>query len=253
MPGLPCLIRTAPDVTVNCHNEFMSGETTTRAAASAALEPIGWREILRTLCTSVAVTSLQDGLRVSAVAVATCGSDAEGHLRVDVRADRVELSLQSAQTGAFTDVDLALAPRITAAVAELGFATHPATTHGQVRSVQRLELAIDAMDIPRVLPFWKAVLAYGDEPGAGDGPQDAIVDPVGQGPAMWFQQMDAPRTQRNRIHFDITVPHDEADARVQAALAAGGTLVSDREARAFWVLADPEGNEVCVCTWQDRE
>ena len=68
----------------------------------------------------------------------------------------------------------------------------------------------------------------------------------------WFQQMDQPRRQRNRIHIDITVPPEEADARVEAALAAGGTLVNDEYARAFWILADPEGNEACVCTWEDR-
>ena len=64
--------------------------------------------------------------------------------------------------------------------------------------------------------------------------------------------MDAPRPQRNRIHIDVIVPEDEVDDRIQAALAAGGTLVSDAEARAFWVLADPEGNEACLCTWEDR-
>ena len=65
--------------------------------------------------------------------------------------------------------------------------------------------------------------------------------------------MDEPRPQRNRIHFDIVVAHDEADARIAAALGAGGHLVSDYWAKAFWILADAEGNEVCVCTWQDRE
>jgi 4a-hydroxytetrahydrobiopterin dehydratase len=65
--------------------------------------------------------------------------------------------------------------------------------------------------------------------------------------------MDAPRPERNRIHLDITVSHDEGAARVRAALDAGGRLVSDAAARAFWVLADVEGNEVCVCTWQDRD
>ena len=64
--------------------------------------------------------------------------------------------------------------------------------------------------------------------------------------------MDAERPQRNRVHLDVTVAHDEADARVAAAIAAGGRLVSDEHARAFWVLADAEGNEACVCTWQDR-
>ena len=103
------------------------------------------------------------------------------------------------------------------------------------------------MDIEAVKPFWRAVFGYVDE---GD---DDIVDPARQGPSVWFQQMDAPRPQRNRIHFDITVAHDEADRRVKAALDAGGVLVSDAYARSFWVLADVEGNEVCVCTWQDRE
>jgi 4a-hydroxytetrahydrobiopterin dehydratase len=231
----------------------MATDTMTRAAASAAVEQLGWRYLLHTLETSVAVPSIEDALRVSSSAVAACGADADGHLRIDVRPDRVELSLQTASVAALTDVDLELARRISTAVAELGFATGGATSRDDVRSVQRLELAIDAMDIPRVLPFWRAVFGYGDEPGAGDGPQDAVLDPVGQGPTVWFQQMDEPRTQRNRIHFDITVPHDEADARVQAALAAGGTLVSDSAARAFWILADPEGNEVCVCTWEDRD
>ncbi len=80
-----------------------------------------------------------------------------------------------------------------------------------------------------------------------------MVDPAGELPNVWFQQMDESRPQRNRIHFDLHVPHDEADRRIAAALDAGGTLVSDAAARSFWILADAEGNEICICTWQDRE
>ncbi|MDH3301367.1 MAG: hypothetical protein OES24_12755 [Acidimicrobiia bacterium] len=65
--------------------------------------------------------------------------------------------------------------------------------------------------------------------------------------------LDEPRPVRNRIHFDITVPPNEVEARIEAALGAGGTLVSAERARAFWILADADGNEVCVCTWQDRD
>jgi len=120
------------------------------------------------------------------------------------------------------------------------------------RPVEQLELAIDALDIPAIRPFWKAALAYVDEPGS-DGPGAGIIDPAGQLPPMWFQQMDAPRPQRNRVHFDITVAHDEAEARMRAAVAAGGRLVNDSFAPSFWVLADAEGNEVCVCTWTGRD
>jgi 4a-hydroxytetrahydrobiopterin dehydratase len=118
--------------------------------------------------------------------------------------------------------------------------------------VEMLEICVDAIDIAAIRPFWKAVLGYADEP-TDSGPTAALVDPAGQLPAVWFQQMDEPRPQRNRIHFDVTVAHEEAEPRVRAALAAGGVLVSDAEARSYWIMADVEGNEVCVCTWLDRD
>jgi 4a-hydroxytetrahydrobiopterin dehydratase len=58
---------------------------------------------------------------------------------------------------------------------------------------------------------------------------------------------------RNRIHLDVDVPPERARLRIDSALAAGGALLSDDAAPSFWVLADPEGNEVCVCTWQGRD
>ncbi len=109
-----------------------------------------------------------------------------------------------------------------------------------------LEVAIDALDRDTIRPFWKAVLAYDDR-------HDGLADPAGVGPAVWFQQMDVARPQRNRIHLDVVVPHDEARARIDAALAAGGHLVTDQFAPRWWVLADAEGNEACVCTWRGRE
>ena len=115
-------------------------------------------------------------------------------------------------------------------------------------AAESFEIAIDALDIAAVVPFWQAVTGYDVHPLD----PEVLVDPARRGPMIWFQQMDAPRPQRNRIHLDITVPHDVAEDRVAAALAAGGHLVNDARARAFWVLADAEGNEACVCTWQDR-
>jgi 4a-hydroxytetrahydrobiopterin dehydratase len=221
-----------------------------RTAASEAVGDIGWRYLLGTLALSVPVQSLAQAGEVAAAVLAASEADADGHLRMDLRPDRVELSLQTRAVADVTGRDTQLARRIAAAVAGLGPAG--AATGGSPRPVQMLEMAIDALDIPAIRPFWKAVMAYADEPGRS-GPEDAIVDPAGQLPAIWFQQMDASRTQRNRVHFDITVAHDEAEARVRAALGAGGRLVDDSHARSFWVLADAEGNEVCVCTWADRD
>jgi 4a-hydroxytetrahydrobiopterin dehydratase len=220
-----------------------------RTAASAAVADIGWRYLLGALAVSVPVQSLAQASAVVAAAVAAGGADADGHLRADLRPDRVELSVQDRKAGAATTRDAELAHRIAAAVAGLGLAGAGRTSAESARPVQALEVAIDAIDIPAIRPFWKAVLGYVDEPG----PAGGIVDPAGQLPAVWFQQMDAPRRQRNRVHFDLTVAHDEAEPRVRAALAAGGRLVDDSFARSFWVLADAEGNEVCVCTWTDRD
>ncbi|MDT4972935.1 MAG: 4a-hydroxytetrahydrobiopterin dehydratase [Pseudonocardiales bacterium] len=224
----------------------------TRTAISNAVEAIGWRYLLGTLCASVAATSLDHALQMAAAAAAAGGADTDEHLRIDARPDRVELSLQTRATGRLTARDIELARAITAAVAELGGATAGATSAELARPVQMLEIAIDALDIPAIRPFWKAVMAFEDEPGTTD-PDGGLVDSTGQLPTIWFQQMDAPRAQRNRIHFDISVSHGEADARVKAALDAGGVMVSDEAARSFWILADVEGNEVCVCTWLDRD
>jgi 4a-hydroxytetrahydrobiopterin dehydratase len=224
--------------------------TLRRQEASDAVTDLGWRYVLGMLRASLPAGSLAAAADVAGRVVAACGDEADGRLRVDLRRDQVVLSLQSPATASVTGREVALARRISQVADGLGLAL--GVGGGASRSVQVLEVAIDAMDIAAVRPFWKAALGYTDEPGRS-GPEDPLVDPVGQGPAIWFQQMDAPRPQRNRIHLDISVPHDEARRRIQVTLAAGGTLVYDAEAPAFWVLADPEGNEACITTWQGRD
>jgi 4a-hydroxytetrahydrobiopterin dehydratase len=223
-----------------------------RTAASAAVRDIGWRYLLETLSVSFPVGSLRQASEVAAAVVAASGEEADGHLRVDLRPDRVEISLRTRVLGAVTVRDTRIAARIDEALRGLGRGPTGSTARDTPRPVQTLELGIDVLDMAAVRPFWKAVMAYVDEPGQ-DPPMNAIVDPAGQLPAIWFQQMSAPRPQRNRVHLDITVADDEAEARVRAALDAGGRLVNDAGARSFWVLADVEGNEVCVCTWLDRD
>ena len=218
----------------------MDGDATpTRQQISDAVGPLGWRLVLGAIYTEVATSSLQDAVKAASTAVSATGSDGQGHLTVDVRADRAVLRLHSAAVGTMTGRDI----RLARAVSDV-LPTTPAVIAGQ-----GMEIAIDALDIAAVRPFWKAVTEYVDEPDLSGG----LIDPFGRGPAIWFQQMDAPRPQRNRIHLDIDVPHDAAHARIAATLAAGGTMLSDAAAPAFWVLADPEGNEACICTWQGRD
>ena len=218
-------------------------EKLSRLAASDAVTGLGWRYVLGEFRTQVLTGSLPLAADVAARAAAVAG--AQGHLRMDVRADRVIFSLQTAEIAWVTPHVVELARRISAVTDD----EFRLTTQPGPRSVQVVEIGIDAMDIASIRPFWKAVLGYVDESAGGNG----LIDPLGEGPAVWFQQMDAPRPQRNRIHFDVCLPHDEAHQRIEATVAAGGKLVYDAEAPAFWVLADPEGNEACVTTWQGRD
>lgn len=208
-----------------------------RAEASRALP--GWRYLLGRMHLLVDAGSFEDALRL-VNDIAALAVEQDHHPDIDLRYSTVHVVTSSHDVGAITDRDVRLGTAITELVDERGLTPkHPELTE--------LEIAIDAMDIPAVMPFWRAITGY--EP---DG-DESLVDPLAIGPSIWFQQMDEPRPERNRIHIDVTVAHDESRARVAAALEAGGVLVSDEAAPRFWVLADKEGNEACVCAWPGRD
>ncbi|WP_449061853.1 VOC family protein [Planomonospora algeriensis] len=233
-------------------NDGNTAARPSRREISEAVGDLGWRYVLGALQTTVRVSSLRQAADVAARMVAAAGDGADGGLWMDVRGDRLVLTLQSLAAATVTSAEVELAGRISAAARGLGLRLSPGVADPEPRSVQLVEIAIDALDITRIRPFWKAVMGYVDEAGA-DGPEDPLVDPFRHGPAIWFQQMDEARPQRNRIHLDVSVPHDEAPRRIEAALTAGGVLLSEEHAPSFWVLADAEGNEACVTTWQGRD
>lgn len=214
------------------------------ADVTARVDARHWRVLLGRLHATFATGTFAAGLGLLE-RIAAAADEAGHHPDVDLRYPAVHVALVSHDANGLTERDVALAARISAIADELGVAGVPG-------GPQELEVAVDALDIAAVRPFWRAVLGYEDEPPPAPDASPALRDPAGRGPALWFQQMDAPRAQRNRIHLDVTVPHDVAEARVRAAIDAGGRLVSDAAAPAFWVLADVEGNEACICTWQGR-
>jgi 4a-hydroxytetrahydrobiopterin dehydratase len=173
-------------------------------------------------------------------AIGRLADAANHHPDVDLRYRGVTVRLVSHDVQGLSERDVELARQISGAAGALGVAADPA-------AVQVVQVTVDTLVAPEVMPFWRAVLGYRE---VGD---EDLVDPHGRGPSLWFQDMDAPRPQRNRLHVDVFVPHDQAEARVAAALAAGGRLVSDEHAPSWWTLADAEGNEVDVASWLGRD
>jgi len=219
--------------------------TIVSAAEFTALGLQDWRVIRSGVEANFACGSFSEAGRFAAELAALC-DERDHHASVDLRyPDLVHVMSTTHFKNALTDRDVALARAVSDLARKRGY-------HSTPRDSMVVEIAIDAVDIGTVLPFWQAVLGYVPEHTKDDEPVDAIIDPEGLGPNVWFQQMQEPRHGRNRIHLDVNVPEDVAEERVAATIAAGGRLVSDEQAKAFWVLADAEGNEACICTWQDR-
>ena len=167
---------------------------------------------------------------------------ANHHPNVDLRYGGVAVTINTHEIGGdISERDASLAAQISAAARELGIAADPSR-------VQTVQIAIDALVIPEVLPFWMAVLGYRQQ-----GDEDA-VDPFGRGPNVWFQQVAADGERgRGRIHVDVSVPRDQVQDRIIAAVAAGGRVVTDEFAPQWWTLADAEGNVVDLAPWRDDD
>jgi 4a-hydroxytetrahydrobiopterin dehydratase len=99
-----------------------------------------------------------------------------------------------------------------------------------------------------VAPFWAAALGY-----RSLGPNEDVVDRHRRNPHVSFQSLHPPKPRRGRTHIDVSVPADQAEARVAAALEAGGRLADDTHAPYWWTLASPENHGVDIAAWPDFE
>jgi 4a-hydroxytetrahydrobiopterin dehydratase len=203
-----------------------------------------WRVVGDGACAYFRTGSFGAGARL-VQAISELPGVGDHHPDVDMRYEGVTVRVITITNGAWgmSGRDIELARQISAVAREQGVPADPT-------AVQTVQVTIDALVSADVMPFWRAVLGYEYR---SDSPDEDLIDPRWRGPSIWFQRMDAPRPQRNRMHFDVWVPHDQAEARVAAALAAGGHLVSDEHAPQWWTLADAEGNEADVSTWMSRD
>jgi 4a-hydroxytetrahydrobiopterin dehydratase len=123
-----------------------------------------------------------------------------------------------------------------------------ARSHGAVAErdrAQEVQVAIAAQPDAIDVGFWRTVLGYSplDE--------DNAVDPLGHASTVWMQGLDPSKPLRHAMHVDVSVAREHAEARVAAALAAGGRMIHDGDAPDGWILADNAGNRVCIAAWPD--
>ena len=203
-----------------------------------------WRVLEVGACAFFRTGSLTESARLLGAISELPGVD--GHPPdVDVRHDGVTVRLITVAEDWYgpSRRDLELARQISSAARDLALVADPSR-------LQSMLIIPGAPDTAAVMPFWRAVLGY--EPRI-DSPDEDLVDPHRRMPSFWFEAMDEPRPGgMGAIHIAVWVPHEEAERRVAAALAAGGRLVRD-VAPAWWTLADAAGNEADIATVEGRD
>lgn len=111
----------------------------------------------------------------------------------------------------------------------------------------RVELVLDCADPDRLVAFWSEALGY--EPFGRAGGYRSLVDPEGVGPKLILQRVPEPKVAKNRFHLDLLAEDIEAEAARLEALGATRLRPEpfEEHGTAWILLADPEGNELCVC------
>ena len=203
-----------------------------------------WRVVSDGATAYFKTSTLAEGVRFAQAVCELAGID-EHPPDLDLRADGVTVRLvtSNAQHYGMSRQDIEVARRISDVARKLGLMSDPS-------AVQSLLIVPGAPDVAAITPFWRAVLGYAPRP---DSPDEDLIDTRGRGPAFWFEGMDEPRSDGGgSIHVAVWVPIEEAEARVAAALAAGGRMVRDEFAPAWWTLADAAGNEADISTVMGR-
>jgi 4a-hydroxytetrahydrobiopterin dehydratase len=150
--------------------------------------------------------------------------------RVTVRLTREVWNIESAH------IDLARS--ISKIADSLGVVADPS-------QVQEVQVAISAKPDSIDLNFWRAVLGYDAMLG------DNAIDPLGNSSTVWMQELNEAKPLKHAMHIDVSVARGHVEARLAAAVKAGGIIVDESQAPASWILSDRSGNKVCIVAWPD--
>lgn len=180
--------------------------------------------------------SLSDSAKL-AVAIAQIPEIGSGVAQLNIVSNLLTVRL-TREVWKIESEHIAVARAISKVALNLGAVSEP-------QKVQEVQVAISAKADAIDLNFWRAVLDY--DPML----EDSAVDPLGNSSTVWMQELDANKDLRHAMHLDVSVAKEHAESRVAAAIEAGGIVVDDSHAPAWWILADRSGNKVCIAAWPD--
>lgn len=166
------------------------------------------------------------------------------HPDFDIRYNTIRMRVVSHDVGGLTDRDTKFAAELDKLIDELELKRQP-------KKISRTHLVVVSPDVAAIKPFWKAVFDFRDAKGAEDAEmlvdRSDVLDPI-----RFHQRADTtipaddvnPSAGPMSIHVDVFIPAELAEERKDAAIEAGGKLLSDADAPNMWELADVDGNRV---------
>lgn len=194
----------------------------------------GWHVLYGGAQTIFPTPSFAVGVRLAERIVAVT-ADLGREPDIDVRERSVAVVTAANTRGRLTATDAEVARRVSAAAAELALRPAP-------ERLSTMQLAVAEAPGVDTAAFWHAVLDY-EQIG------DVVADPLRRWPRLWFDEID--RAGRGRGHIDVAVPHDAAETRVAAAVAAGGRIGRDDSVPDWWGLVSPDGHLIDIAAWGD--
>ncbi|MDL9978905.1 VOC family protein [Microbacterium sp. ASV49] len=212
----------------------MADETISGKTFHSAVGVAEWRVLFAGAMAHWRTNSLREGARFAArisAAAEELGRDPD----VDIRPRDVVVTTRRPD-GTLDERDLALAQRISSIARDAGLESDPTV-------LQAMQIFVAQAPGVDVRPFFEAAFGYEDLYDS-----DA-VDPNRRGIPFAFNPIA--RAGRGRTHIDVSVPADQAEARVRAVVAAGGRLVDDSHAPMWWTLASPDNHGVDIAAWAD--
>ncbi|MFD7629468.1 VOC family protein [Streptomyces sp. NPDC059851] len=111
-------------------------------------------------------------------------------------------------------------------------------------------ITFDALDPYGAASFWSSVTGFPIHPHDSEGDDEVLLDPGQPGvPGLLFVRVPEAKSVKNRVHLDVQPQTGTRDEEVERLIGLGARLVDDRrreDGTGWAVLADPEGNELCI-------